>query len=78
MACLVEIKCETCGKSSQEVMQPYGRYDRKCSSCYSVAVKHKRDYHLAGLKALSIEERLSKIEEWIYDYKPVHVPAPRF
>lgn len=78
MACMVEITCQVCGKVSQEVMQPGGQYERKCSTCAQVEAIRKRVAHLGGLKALSVEQRLEKIEEWIYDYKPQYVPHPTF
>ncbi len=33
---------------------------------------------LAELATLSTEERLARIEAWIYDYRPSYVPPPRF
>ena len=33
---------------------------------------------LEATAALPIEERLARIEAWIYDYRPSYVPPPRF
>ena len=33
---------------------------------------------LTELAALPIEERLARIEAWIYDYQPQYVPPPMF
>lgn len=33
---------------------------------------------LAALAALPMEERIARIEAWIYDYKPQYVEPPRF
>lgn len=38
----------------------------------------RRTKALAELAALPIEERLARIEAWIYDYRPQYVPPPRF
>lgn len=41
------------------------------------AQKDRADF-LAALARLPIEERISRIEAWIYDYKPEYVEPPRF
>ena len=33
---------------------------------------------LAALSALPLDERLARIEAWIYDYQPTYVPPPTF
>jgi len=33
---------------------------------------------LENLSKMTIEERLARIEEWIYDYRPQYVAPPRF
>lgn len=37
-----------------------------------------RKMALADLAALPVEERLARIEAWIYDYRPQYVPPPRY
>lgn len=77
MALLVNIVCQDCGHESDEVVAAGSVTPNVCSGCNSLAGARQRAMHLGGLKALTIEQRLERIEEWIYDYKPVHVPAPR-
>lgn len=40
--------------------------------------RDRRARALADISALPIEERLARIEAWIYDYRPEYVPPPRF
>ena len=42
---------------------------RVCSGCQAKLDDAERTAHLEILKELSIEERLAKIEAWIYDFK---------
>ena len=78
MAVLVNIKCSACDKISQEVVDAGMPQPTVCSDCQKINHDQHRNFHLAGLKALPLETRIERIEQWIYDYKPVHVPAPRF
>ena len=49
-----------------------------CIPCQQL--KHDEDLqeHLDFLNQMTVEERLTRIEKWIFEYKPQHVPAPRF
>jgi len=65
MALVREIHCVICNKNKTEVV----RYEQPnlCNSCRSKAHSRTKRLHLASLKGLTIEERLSKIEEDLYD-----------
>jgi hypothetical protein len=78
MALVSMIHCSVCDKDSHEVVAAGMPMPTVCSGCQKINHDQHRAFNLAGLKALPVEERLSRIEAWIYDYKPVHVPAPRF
>ena len=40
--------------------------------------EYQRAKILEATAKLPIEERLARIEAWIYDYRPSYVPPPRF
>lgn len=41
-----------------------------CPHCVQIEKEAKRKAHFAALDQLTLEERIRKIEEWIYSYKP--------
>jgi hypothetical protein len=49
-----------------------------CGACKAREIDLARIEHFAKLDALPIEERLRRIETWIYDYRPQYVSPPRF
>lgn len=49
-----------------------------CHDCAGRKFNDKRRAELDKLSQLPIEERIARIEEWIYDYRPTYVPPPRF
>ena len=70
MAISVSIICTECGKP-KTVWAGSGKEPPKiCAGCTETIEKKKRARSLSALKKLSVEERLEKIEAWIYDYKP--------
>ena len=69
MACLTEIRCAECGQTKQ-VLASYGQPVTECDECREKEKVQKRRTHFAGLKALSLEERIDKLEQWVYDYEP--------
>lgn len=69
MAYFRKITCKKCGETKQELCG-HDYLPDICSSCRDKEVTQKRTQHLNGLRALPIEERLVRIEKWIYDYKP--------
>ena len=78
MAYQTTITCRECGKNKQVIVPSSGGYVSECGECKAKIEQEMRDRHFAELDALSLEERIRRIEEWIYDYKPTHVPPPRF
>ena len=65
MALVSNVCCKQCGKTKYEVVDPYDQLT--CNSCRAENADMKKREYLAGLKELAVEERLGKIEEWIYD-----------
>jgi hypothetical protein len=55
-----------------EVVHPGQPEPQVCSECQGIERQENKDEHLAGLKALPLEKRVARIEEWIYNYKPQH------
>lgn len=69
MAIIVTNFCPVCQTSVRE-QRPTRDYDPTCMSCRKKIADEKRTKWLADMAALSVEERLQLIEEWIYDFKP--------
>jgi hypothetical protein len=63
MALVADVYCQVCGKTKHEVVT----LRNICNSCRKAEEDKQKRVHLAGLKGLTVEERLEKIEEWIYD-----------
>lgn len=78
MAVLSRITCEQCGVTTEVNHSPAAPAPKICGSCRAKDAGSKRDQHFAELGTLSVEERLRRVEEWIYDYRPQWVPPPRF
>ena len=70
MALTVDILCKFCGKTERISIPSGGLTPTVCCNCRKRFRDRKKREHFGGLDALTIEERLRKIEEWIYDYKP--------
>ena len=64
MAYITACHCNTCGKTKQEDGHTFRGV---CSQCRKEEADKKRREHLAGLKGLTILERLEKIEAELYD-----------
>lgn len=78
MAVLSSITCERCGTATHVNHSPADAPPKICGACRQAELTSQRDRHFAELDALSIEERLRRVEAWIYDYRPQWVPPPRF
>lgn len=66
MALITDFTCSDCDKEKYEVVDGSG----VCQDCrWKKATKAKRRF-LSGLKGLSLEERLERIEELLYDNPP--------
>jgi hypothetical protein len=69
MALIYHIICSVCGKA-KDVLASANSYLNICNECQKKQDDIKRQAWLFERSRLSIEERIRKIEEWIYDYKP--------
>jgi len=70
MAVMVPSYCSTCRKDFTAILNSGEAIPNKCPFCKDIQEDVKRKSYFSGLDTLSIEERLCRIEEWIYDYKP--------
>lgn len=73
MAVLSRITCERCGTMTHVGHSPADPAPKVCGRCRGKEAASKRDEHLTALAALPLEERVARIEAWIYDYRP---PVP--
>lgn len=65
MALIRTIKCIKCGKTNYIYNN-----GEVCYECGYIETKKQKDNYFRLLDELSMEDRVRKIEEWIYDYKP--------
>jgi hypothetical protein len=70
MAVITSCTCHTCGKSWRGAVGSGCPPHTECSECKTKRQDIARREHFGGLDGLSIEERLRRVEEWIYNYKP--------
>jgi len=78
MAIRSSIFCLSC-KTHKDVMHASGEFPSECGECKRSKADELRAVTLNALKDLPIEERLSRIEAWIYDYRaPVPLSEMRF
>ena len=68
MAFIGTFTCTVCLQERMEVVDR--RYPEICEECRVTGAKAERVGILLGLRELTIEQRLAKIEAWIYDYRP--------
>lgn len=73
MAVVSQITCEQCGTTTHVGHSPANLAPKVCGPCRGKEAKSKRDEHLAAMAALPIEQRIARIEAWLYDYEP---PVP--
>lgn len=69
MAIMKTIHCRVCGESKREPRSG-SDYSNICWDCSKKEADQKRQDFLASRAAMTVEERLALIEQWIYDYKP--------
>lgn len=67
-------ECSLCGDDFTAVRGAGQPTPTVCGKCLIKEESKKRRLHFSGLDGLTIEERLRKIEEWIYDYRPPTIP----
>ena len=68
MVCIRQKICLKCHK--EKLMNINNKY---CGECTAKELNRKRREHFGALDALTIEERLRKIEEWQYDHMQDHI-----
>jgi cytochrome c553 len=78
MARFISITCAECHQQKEISIRAGDFRTTVCHDCAGKRFNEKRKQELAKLANLPIEERIARIEGWIYDYRPVHVPPPRF
>lgn len=64
------IRCVECGRTADVSHAPHTSPPKTCGLCAKAEAGREREHHLAVLQTLTVEERLRKMEEWIYDYRP--------
>jgi hypothetical protein len=70
----INFTCKRCGHDVYEGISYKESEYNICGACRVTEANANRLIYLKGLKALPIEDRIAKIEEWIYDYKPYIEP----
>ncbi len=70
MALVVEIDCGICGRHETTTISSGGVRPEICSGCQKATEDSLRMRHFQGLDAMAINDRLRRVEKWIYDYKP--------
>lgn len=79
MAYIVSYICMKCHKQKSTAVGAGSATPTQCEECTSKENDIKRRLHFSGLDGLTVEERLRKIEEWIYDYRaPINIHDVRF
>lgn len=78
MAVLSRITCERCAQTADAWHSSGDPRPRVCDACKAKETAGQRAQHFAELDALPVEDRLRRLEAWIYDYRPQWVPPPRF
>ena len=63
MAFVTDFQCKECKEEKHEVYT----YENICQDCRSNLASKKKRMFLSSLKGLTIEERLNRIEEVLYD-----------
>ncbi len=64
--------------SFEEIIEEAKRIAREEPERARAKAAQDRADFLAALAKLPLEERIRRLEEWVYDYKPEYVPEPRF
>ena len=75
MAVVVNGLCIECDKPFTTTIDSGQPIPLVCPKCLALEEEKSRRLYFGGLDGLTIEERLRKIEEWIYDHKPYRGPV---
>jgi hypothetical protein len=74
MAISSTIICDTCHQRKDEMHDPSKSSPTTCTQCGEKKATEARQLHLDELTRLSTEERLRKVEEFIYDHQRSYHP----
>ncbi len=69
--------CGQCGERYTPRYRSGSVSSYECPFCKDSAEKEKEGVHFNALDEMSLEDRIRKIEEWIYHYKPPINPRDR-
>jgi len=58
--------CDRCGKD----FKGEGRGPSTCETCRMKKATAERNIYFTNLNRLTLEERIRRVEEWIYNYSP--------
>ena len=75
MVCIHEKKCPDCRETYQGDLH---NTSEKCNDCETKEKEAKEKAYFDEIDKLTPEERLRKVEMWIYEHKPTYVPPMRF
>jgi hypothetical protein len=67
MALLQTVTCNKCGETNRQEYHTFSRRGNVCADCWAKEEERKKRVYLASLKGLTLEERLEKIEETLYN-----------
>ena len=76
MAVCRNIVCSKCHQEREVWFSAADYPPDVCYECIAAESVAKKKQALAEIAALPIEQRMARIEEWIYDYKPQYVSPP--
>jgi hypothetical protein len=70
MALQVNGFCRKCEKSFTTLIGSGQATPNICPKCEHIETDKKTDEYFATLDSLTLSQRVRKLEEWIYNYKP--------
>lgn len=74
MAFITSMYCGRCSQTKSVTIGSGSTTPQICHECTVIEAKEKEESHFKELDKLSHEERIRKIEKWIYHYKPPTSP----
>lgn len=81
MAYLTKITCSSCRRTVDVAVGAGRMPPTVCPACEKQVANAQRTTALDALKTLPLDERVARIEAWIYDHSQVqhgYIEAPRF
>jgi len=69
-----ETRCPQCKEVYTPMFASGSSVSSGCPYCAKAKALSKEEKHFAELDALSMEERVRRVEKWIYNYKPRRDP----